>query len=255
MIINKSSSHQFRNLIPLLSPRYRIIAPDLPGFGFTVIPASRNYTYNFANLATTLGSFLDVLKISKFAVYVFDYGAPVSLRLALERPEAVTALITQNGNAYLDGFSVEFWAPLRELWEGNAPDVRELIRSQALSPDGVKSQYVNGSPNPQNIEPEAYTLDTALLKRQGNKDIQLDLFYDYRKNVELYPMFQQWLRDSGVPVLAVWGKNDVIFIPPGAEAFKRDVKDFEIQFIDAGHFAIENNEEELAGILLGKRGI
>jgi pimeloyl-ACP methyl ester carboxylesterase len=251
-----SSSHMFRNLIPLLASKYYVIAPDLPGFGFTVVPASRNYKYTFASIAQTTAAFLDVLNIKKFAVYIFDYGAPIAFRLALERPDAITALVTQNGNAYVEGLGKDFWAPIQQYWTSGAPSDREAIRTAALNFDTTKWQYTNGSPHPDAIPPESYYLDTALMARLGNEDIQLDMIYDYRTNVELYPRFQAWLRDSQVKVLAVWGKNDPIFVKEGAEAFRRDVGEerLRVGWFDAGHFALETNEEEMAGLILGFLG-
>lgn len=241
-----SSSHMFRNLIPLLSAKYHVVAPDLPGFGFTTVPAERNYTYTFANFATTVGAFLDALRITRFAVYIFDYGAPTGLRLALQRPEAVAAIISQNGNAYLDGLGRDFWAPVQKLWaSGNARADRDALRP-ALELGLTKWQYTNGNPKAAEVQPEAWTLDQALMDREGNKDVQLDVFYDYRTNVELYPAFQEYFRESGVPVLAAWGKNDDIFVSPGAEAFGRDVEKFELRWLDSGHFALETNEEQMA---------
>ncbi|KAI1750266.1 alpha/beta-hydrolase [Xylaria castorea] len=240
-----SSSFMFRHLIPLLAISYRVIAPDLPGFGFTEVPTGLDYQYTFGNLADTIGSFLDILVIKRFAVYIFDYGAPTGLRLALNRPESVSAIISQNGNAYVEGFGQGFWAPLMKYWASGSAADREALLS-ALTFNSTKSQYVDGSPHPNKIEPETYHLDQALLERPGNKDIQLDLFYDYRTNVDLYPKFQEYFRVSAVPVLAIWGKNDVIFIPPGAEAFKRDVKHLDLHFLDSGHFALETNEVEVA---------
>ena len=240
-----SSSHMFRNLIPRLAPKYRVIAPDLPGFGFTSVPDSLNYEYTFANLSKTLTAFVDALGLKRFAMYIFDYGAPTGLRFALERPEAVAAIITQNGNAYTEGFGAEFWAPLQKYWASGSSEDREAIRG-ATTLDVTKWQYTNGSPNPDAIQPEAYYLDQALMDRPGNKDIQLDLFYDYRTNVPLYPRFQEYFRNSNVPVLAIWGKNDTIFIAPGAEAYRRDVKKLELHWLDAGHFALETNEDEVA---------
>ncbi|KAF4635539.1 hypothetical protein G7Y89_g2557 [Cudoniella acicularis] len=243
-----SSSHQYRSLIPLLEngseQKYRIIAPDLPGFGFTEVPASRNYSYTFENLTTTIEAFLDALSIKKFSVYVFDYGAPTGYRLALRRPDAIQAIITQNGNAYEEGLS-SFWDPLRTLWKSGSDADKEPLRGGALSLEALKWQYTHGT-DASKIAPEAYWLDFALLQRPGNQDIQLGLFYDYRKNVELYPKFQEYFRTSKVPILAVWGKNDDIFLPEGAEAFRRDSEGVEVKLIDAGHFAVESNGEEIA---------
>jgi pimeloyl-ACP methyl ester carboxylesterase len=253
-----SSSHMFRNLIPLLSTRYRVIAPDLPGFGFTTVPEERKYEYTFANLATTIEAFLDKLSIKKFAVYIFDYGAPTAFRIALNRPHAITALVTQNGNAYKEGLGAEFWAPLQQYWATGDNEVREKIRAAALNFETTKWQYTFASPHPQSVPPETYHLDTALMLRPGNQDIQLDILYDYRTNVTLYPKFHEWLRSSGVPVLAVWGKNDPIFIPAGAEGYRKDVKDLDIHYLDAPHFALETNEVEMSQLMIAffqKHGI
>ncbi|KAK2591582.1 hypothetical protein QQS21_010710 [Conoideocrella luteorostrata] len=240
-----SSSHQFRNLIPLLADKgYRVIAPDLPGFGFTTVPA--DYVHSFDSLGTTIDAFTAALALQKYAIYIFDYGAPTGLRLALKNPDKVVAIVSQNGNAYEEGFGSEFWAPLRKYWASGAEQDRDAIRAAALNFDATKWQYTNGASKPHEIQPEAYHLDQALMEREGNKEIQLDLFYDYRNNVALYPEFQEYFRRSKVPVLAIWGKNDTIFVPPGAEAFKRDVEKVEVKFVDAGHFAMETNEHEFA---------
>lgn len=252
-----SSSHQYRNLIPLLSHLYHIIAPDLPGFGFTVVPPNRNYIYTFENLTTTISSFLDALKISKFAVYMFDYGAPIGLRLALRRPEAITAIVSQNGNAYVDGLGPA-WAPFKQYWKTDSDEDREALRSAMLGFEPTKWQYTHGSTDPEGIAPESFFLDYALLSRPGIKDIQLDIFRDYQTNVELYPQFQDYFRKTQVPLLAAWGKNDGIFLPAGAEAFKRDLKNAEVHLLDAGHFAAETNTKEIGTLMLAflsKHGI
>lgn len=252
-----SSSHQYRNLIPLLASNYYVVAPDLPGFGFTVVPESREYKYTFSSLATTVGAFLDALEITKFAVYIFDYGAPTGLRLALERPEAVTAIISQNGNAYVEGLGA-FWDPIKAYWASGSTNDREVLRNTILTFEATKWQYENGAPHPGSVPPETYYLDYALMDRPGNKDIQLDYFKDYGTNLPLYPKFQEYFRKSDVPVLAVWGKNDQIFIPPGAEAFKKDVKKLEVHLLDAPHFALETIEGHFAKLItdfLKKHGI
>ncbi|KAH8169114.1 alpha/beta hydrolase fold domain-containing protein [Sarocladium implicatum] len=240
-----TSSHMFRNLFPRLAHKYRVIAPDLPGFGFTEVPTSRNYNYTFENLCTTFTAFVDALKLNKFAIYIFDYGAPTGLRFALKRPESVAAIVTQNGNAYVEGFGEEFWAPLQKYWASASKEDREALRA-ATTMDATKWQYTHNTPNPDTIPPESYHLDQALLERPGNRDIQLDLFYSYGSNVTLYPDFQEYFRKSGVPILAVWGKQDSIFVAPGAEAYERDAKTFELHWLEAGHFALERNEEEMA---------
>lgn len=245
-----SSSHQYRNLIPLLAEKYHVLAPDLPGFGFTSVPAARDYTYTFENFTRTILAFLDALDIKKFAVYIFDYGAPVALRIALQRPDAITAIVSQNGNAYDEGFGKDFWAPIAKYWASDSQADRETIRSAALTFETTKWQYDFGSSAPQNIAPESYHLDFALLDRPGIKDIQLDILRDYQTNVSLYPKFQEYFRVSQVPLLAIWGKNDVIFVAAGGEAFKKDLPNAEVHFVDAGHFAVESNTVEISNLML-----
>ncbi|KAL2862825.1 alpha/beta fold hydrolase [Aspergillus lucknowensis] len=251
-----SSSHQYRNLIPILATKYRVLAPDLPGFGFTEVPAGFQYTFD--NLATVVFDFLETLSVTRFSVYIFDYGAPTGLRLALQRPDAVQAIITQNGNAYEEGLG-EFWDQVRELWNSNNDsNVRSKLTKGLLSLEATKWQYEEGTQSSRVIAPESYTLDYALLQRPGNADIQIDLFWDYQTNLLLYPKFQEYFRKSQVPVLAVWGKNDQIFIAPGAEAFKRDSPNAEVHLLDAGHFAVESETEEIGLLILdflGKNGI
>ncbi|KAJ6546799.1 alpha/beta hydrolase fold protein [Mycena capillaripes] len=246
-----SSSHQYRHLIPLLAKKYNVIAPDFPGFGFTEVPASRNYQYTFASLTTTLAAFLDALSITSFAVYIFDYGAPVLLRLALQRPDTITAIISQNGNAYEEGLGPS-WVPIKAYWASPGPDseARETVRKNVLNAETTKWKYTHGSRFPDAIEPESYTLDAALMKRPGNIEIQLDLFKDYENNVKLYPQFQEYFRNSQVPLLAVWGKHDQSFTPVGAESFKRDLPKAEVVLLDAGHFAGETENEEIAELTL-----
>jgi pimeloyl-ACP methyl ester carboxylesterase len=239
-----SSSHQFRNLIPLLASKgYRVIAPDLPGFGFTTFPDK--YTFTFDNIAKTIDAFTEGLKLDKFAIYIFDYGAPTGMRLALKHPEKITAIVSQNGNAYEEGLGADFWAPLKKYWASGADSDRDDLRG-ALSLDVTKWQYTAGNPKADELQPEAYYLDQALLDRPGNAEHQLALFYDYRSNLTLYPSWHEYFRSSNVPVLAMWGKNDTIFVAAGAEAFKKDVKRLEVKMLDAGHFAIEGNEGEVA---------
>ena len=225
-----------------------MIAPDFPGFGFTEVPDSLNFEYTFANLTTTTASFLDVLGIKKFAVYIFDYGAPTALRLALQRPEAITAIITQNGNAYDEGLG-DFWNPIKAWWEKGDKETADFLRNDFLNLKETRGQYTTGEPDLDVIDPATYYLDWVLLERPGNKDIQLKLLMDYKTNVPLYPQFQEYIRKSNVPVLAVWGKNDLIFIPPGAEAFKRDSKKAEVHLLDAGHFAVESHAEDIWGLM------
>lgn len=235
-----SSSHQFRNVIPQLASRFRVIAPDLPGFGFTEVPAARNYAYTFDNMAKSLEAFVDALGLDRYALYFFDYGAPTGLRLALAHPERVTGLVSQNGNAYLDGLG-DAWAPIRAYWADPTPANRQAIHDAILHLEGTKWQYVHGVANPEQVAPEGYTLDAALLERPGNKDIQLDLFLDYANNLKLYPAFQEFFRQAQVPTLAIWGRNDPFFIPPGAEAYKRDNPKAVVELLDTGHFALETH--------------
>ncbi|PLB50661.1 putative hydrolase [Aspergillus steynii IBT 23096] len=244
-----ASSHQYRNLVPLLATKYHILAPGLPGFGFTEAPETFHYTFD--NLANTVLEFLDALSIQTFTVYIFDYGAPTALRIALKPPTRITAVITQNGNAYTEGLS-DFWAPIRAFWLGNnTPSARADLAKNMLSLEATKWQYEHGTCPTRTIAPESYTLDYALLQRPGNADAQVDLFWDYQNNIALYPRFQEYFRKSQVPVLAVWGRNDPIFVSAGAEAFKRDLPDAEVHLLDAGHFAVETDTEEIGGLVLG----
>jgi pimeloyl-ACP methyl ester carboxylesterase len=240
-----TSSHMFRELIPRLATRYRVIAPDMPAFGFTTVPKERNYHYSFENLAKTMNAFLEALGLTSYALYVFDYGAPVGFRLAVEHPERVTAIVSQNGNAYEDGLG-DAWAPIRRYWEDPSTENREIIRNAVLTLEGTRSQYTAGVPNPESIAPESYTLDQALLERKGHIGIQLDLFLDYATNVALYPTFQKYFREHKPPLLAIWGKNDVFFIPAGAEAYRGDIPNATVQFLDTGHFALETHPNEIA---------
>jgi pimeloyl-ACP methyl ester carboxylesterase len=239
-----TSSFQYRELIPRLADKYHVIAPDLPGFGFTEVPQQRGYRYTFDALAETMLAFTDALGLSSYTLYVFDYGAPTGFRLAMARPERVTAIVSQNGNAYEEGLG-DAWAPIQLYWRDPTAGNRETLR-QALSPEGLRSQYTDGVHDPDVIAPEGYTLDAAMIARPGNMDIQLDLFLDYANNVKLYPAFQKYFRESKPPLLAIWGKNDPFFIPPGAEAYPRDNPNATVQFLDTGHFALETHVEEIA---------
>jgi pimeloyl-ACP methyl ester carboxylesterase len=238
----------FRDLIPRLADQYRIIAPDLPGFGFTEVPEKRKYVYSFDALARTIEAFTDSLSLNRYAIYVFDYGAPTGLRLAVRRPERVSAIVSQNGNAYEDGLG-DAWGPIRKYWAEPTVENREVLRQNILTMEGTRWQYTHGVADPDRVAPESYTLDQALLERSGNKDIQLDLFLDYASNVKLYPNFQEYFRDSKPPLLAIWGKNDPFFIPAGAEAFRRDLPNAEVRFLDTGHFAIETHAVEIAAAI------
>jgi len=239
-----TSSFQYRELISRLADQYRVIAPDLPGFGFTEVPAARNYKYTFDALANTILAFTDALHLKRYALYIFDYGAPTGLRLAMAHPERITAIVSQNGNAYEEGLG-DAWAPIQRYWREPTSQNRETLRG-ALSSEAIRSQYTDGVPNPDKIAPDGYTLDAALIQRPGNMDIQLDLFLDYANNVKLYPAFQDYFRKSKPPLLATWGKHDAFFIPAGAQAFLRDNPNATVQLLDTGHFALETHVEEIA---------
>src|SRR5580698_7941114 len=239
-----TSSFQYRELIPRLADRYRVIAPDLPGFGFTEVPEARGYKYSFDALGRTILAFTDALKFSRYALYVFDYGAPTGFRVAMARPERVSAIVSQNGNAYEEGLG-DAWAPIRRYWSEPSAANREAVRRE-LSAEGLRTQYTFGVRDPEMMAPEGWTLDAAMILRPGNMDIQLDLFLDYANNVKLYPAFQEYFRRSKPPLLAIWGKNDPFFIPPGAKAFPRDNPNASVQFLDTGHFALETHLGEIA---------
>jgi len=243
-----ASSSMFRELIPRLADQFRVIAPDLPGFGFTEVPEKRKYVYSFDALASTIEAFTDALGLKRYAIYVFDYGAPTGFRLAMRRPERVTAIVSQNGNAYEEGLG-DAWAPIRKYWSEPSAANRDVIRQNILNFEGTRWQYTHGVSNPESVAPESYTLDAALLERPGNKEIQLDLFLDYASNVKLYPKFQEYFRESKPPLLAIWGKNDPFFVPAGAEAFRKDIPDAEVRFLDTGHFAIETHPVEISAAM------
>ena len=237
----------YRGLIADLSDRYRVIAPDLPGFGFTVSPARGAFTYSFDNLAEVLDHFVEALGIESYAIQVFDYGAPVGFRLALKHPDRVMALISQNGNAYEEGLS-DGWNPIQLYWADPSDANRQALRA-LLTPEGVKTQYTHGAGDESLLAPESYALDSALLARDGNDEIQLDLFGDYASNVALYPAFQAYFREHQPPFLAVWGRSDPFFLPIGAQAFARDLPGAEIHFYDAGHFALETHGAEIGATI------
>jgi pimeloyl-ACP methyl ester carboxylesterase len=239
-----TSSFQFRELIPRLADRYRVIAPDLPGFGFTEVPEPRHYKYSFDGLAETILAFTDGLGLVRYTLYVFDYGAPTGFRLAMARPDRVTAIVSQNGNAYEEGLG-DAWAPIRRYWSEPSLENREAIR-KGLNLAGLQREYSSGISNPDLIAPEGYTLDAALMARPGNTDIQLDLFLDYANNVKLYPAFHEYFRKSRLPLLAIWGRHDPYFVPAGAEAFRQDNPNAVVQLLDTGHFALETHVEEVA---------
>jgi pimeloyl-ACP methyl ester carboxylesterase len=242
-----TSSHMFRNIIPALAERYHVVAPDLPGFGFSDAPDRKSFRYTFENLAKVIQSFTETVGVDRYAMYIFDYGAPVGLRLALAHPERVTAIISQNGNAYEEGLS-DGWNPIQKYWKDPSVENRAALRD-FLTPEATKWQYTHGVQDATLVAPEAYELDSALLARAGNDEIQLDLFLDYASNVALYPKFQEYFRTQRPALLAVWGKNDPFFLPTGAEAFKRDNPNAEVHFYDTGHFAVETHAQEIANAI------
>jgi pimeloyl-ACP methyl ester carboxylesterase len=244
-----SAGHQFRELIPLLAGRFRLLAPDLPGFGKSGMPSRTDFDYRFEHLADVIDRWTQLLGLERFALYVFDYGAPVGFRIAARHPERVTAIISQNGNAYEEGLS-EAWDPIRAYWKDPTPANREAVRVM-VAPDTTVWQYTHGVTDPARVGPDGYGLDNYYLSRPGADEIQLDLFLDYASNVALYPAFQEYFRASRPPLLAVWGKNDPFFLPAGAEAFKRDLPDAEVRFLDTGHFALETHVAEIAGAVGG----
>lgn len=240
-----NSSFYFRHLMPALADRFRLIAPDLPSFGFTEVPAGRDYRYDFASLARTTAAFVDALQLERYTLYVFDYGAPVGWELALAHPERIAGVVTQNGNAYVEGLGETAWAPLRAYWASPSPERREALRAR-MTLEGVKAAYFHGVADPSRIEPESYTLDAAILARPGNADLQIDLKLDYKRNIERYPLYQAFFRAQRPRLLAVWGRNDAFFIPPGAEAFRRDIPDARVVMLDTGHFALETEGDAIA---------
>ncbi len=242
-----TSSHMFRNLIPEVADRYHLVAPDLPGFGFSDAPDRARFAYTFEHLAEVIDRFTDVLGLRRYAIYVFDYGAPVGFRLALRHPERITAIVSQNGNAYEEGLS-DGWNPIQRYWKEPTPANRTALLD-FLKPDTTRFQYVHGVPDETKVAPESYTLDAALLARPGNADIQLDLFLDYRSNVAAYGDFQAYFRAHRPPFLATWGTHDPFFLPDGAEAFKRDLPDADIHFYDTGHFALETHAAEIGAAI------
>ncbi len=241
-----TSGHMFRDLIPALADRYRVIAPDLPGFGNTVSPPRAAFTYSFDRLAEIIEGFTAAMRLTRYALYVFDYGAPVGLRLAMRHPERVSAIVTQNGNAYVEGLSEE-WGPWQAYWREPTAENRERCRA-SLTDEAIRFQYQHGAPA-ELVSPDGYTLDIAYMHRPEAMEIQLDLVLSYRTNVALYPDFQAYFREHQPPLLAVWGRNDPFFIPPGAEAYKRDLPAAEIHFLDTGHFALETHCKEIASLM------
>jgi len=238
-----SSGHMFRDLIPLLSDDFHIVAPDLPGFGQSDMPSRDTFKYTFDHIADVIARFTEVIGFDRFAVYVFDYGAPTGFRLATRHPERITAIISQNGNAYEEGLS-DGWKPLRDYWQDPSPENRKAMRV-LLAPETTRWQYTHGVTDETAVSPDGYSLDDFYLARPGADEIQLDLMGDYKSNIALYPAFQAYFRKYKPPFLAVWGKNDPFFLPPGAEAFKRDIPGAVVRFFDTGHFALETHAREI----------
>jgi pimeloyl-ACP methyl ester carboxylesterase len=239
-----TAGHMFRDLIPLLADRFHLIAPDLPGFGQTDMPARSEFTYTFDNIASVIDRFTEVVGFDRFAVYVFDYGAPTGFRLAVKHPDRITAIISQNGNAYEEGLS-DGWNPIRAYWR-DASQANRIALRQFLTPEMTRWQYLHGVPDAAAVSPDGIALDNFYLARPGADEVQLDLLGDYQSNVALYPTFQQYFRTHQPPFLAVWGQHDPFFLPAGAEAFKRDLPNAEVQFVDTGHFALETHAEDIA---------
>jgi len=242
-----SAGHMFHDLIPLLADRFHLVVPDLPGFGQSDMPSRNDFSYTFDNLAGAIGRFTEVIGLKRFAIYIFDYGAPVGLRIAAKHPERITAIISQNGNAYEEGLS-DGWKPIRAYWEGPSQANRDALRA-FLAPEATVWQYTQGVPDATAVSPDGYSLDNFYLARPGAAEVQLDLFGDYQSNVALYPEFQAYFRKHKPRFLAVWGKNDPFFLPAGAEAFKRDIPDAQVRFFDTGHFALETHCDEIAAAI------
>ena len=242
-----SASHMFRDLIPLLADRFHIIAPDLPGFGQSDMPARSGFTYTFDHIAGVIGRFTEIIGLNRFAMYVFDYGAPTGFRIAARHPDRITAIVSQNGNAYEEGLS-EGWNPIRAYWQEPSQANRDALRA-FLSPETTRWQYTHGVADETRVSPDSQSLDNFYLARPGADEIQLDLFGDYKSNVALNPTFQTYFRTHRPPLLALWGKNDPFFLPPGAEAFRRDIPDAVVRFFDTGHFALETHAAEIAAAM------
>ena len=239
-----TSSHMFRDLIPLLADRFHLVAPDLPGFGLSALPSRDQFAYTFANLAKVIDRFTEVIGLKQFAIYIFDYGAPTGLRVAMAHPERVTAIISQNGNAYKEGLS-DGWNPIERYWREPTDTNRQALRKM-LTPKSIRRQYDHGVPDATKVSPDGYTLDSWYMLRPEADEIQLDLTLDYASNVALYPAFQAYFRKHQPKLLAIWGKNDPFFLPPGAEAYKRDLPKADVRFLDTGHFALETHTAEIA---------
>jgi pimeloyl-ACP methyl ester carboxylesterase len=242
-----SASHMFRNLMPQLADRFHVIAPDLIGFGQSAMPSRDSFSYTFEALTDALDGFTDAIGLDRYALYVFDYGAPTGFRLAVRHPERITAIISQNGNAYDEGLS-DGWNPIRAYWKDPTQANREAIRS-LVQPETTVWQYTQGVPDTSLVSPDGYTLDNHYLARPGAHEIQLDLFLDYASNVKLYPAFQEYFRTRRPPLLAIWGRGDPFFLPAGAEAFKRDVPAADVRLLDTGHFALETHGDQIAAAI------
>jgi pimeloyl-ACP methyl ester carboxylesterase len=242
-----TASHMFRDLIPLLADRFHIVAPDLPGFGQSDMPARSTFAYTFDHIANVIDRFTEVIGLERFAIYLFDYGAPTGFRIAAKHPDRITAIISQNGNAYVEGLS-DGWNPIRAYWENASQTNRDALRA-FLKPETTVWQYTHGVSDTTKVSPDGYSLDNFYLSRPGADEVQLDLFGDYKSNVALYPTFQQYFRSHKPPFLAVWGKNDPFFLPPGAEAFKRDIPNAIVRFFDTGHFALETHAAEIGAAI------
>jgi pimeloyl-ACP methyl ester carboxylesterase len=247
-----SSSHMFRDLIPLLADEFHLVAPDLPGFGRSDMPARGTFEYTFDHLAHVIDRFTEVLGLDPFSIYVFDYGAPVGFRIAAAHPDRITAIVTQNGNAYTEGLS-DGWSPVQAYWKDPSPANRDAVRSM-VQPETTIWQYTHGVDDTTRLSPDGYGLDNFYLARPGADEIQLDLLLNYASNIELYPRFHQYFRTSQPPLLAVWGSNDPFFIPAGAEAFKRDIPDADVRFFPTGHFALETHADEIADAIINFLG-
>jgi pimeloyl-ACP methyl ester carboxylesterase len=243
-----TASHMFRELMPALADRFHLVAPDLPGFGQSDMPSRDRFAYTFARLAEVIERFTEVIGLARFAIYVFDYGAPTGFRMAVRHPERITAIISQNGNAYDEGLS-DGWNPIRAYWQDASNANRAALRS-FLNPDTTIWQYTDGVSDTSLVSPDGYSLDNFYLARPGADEVQLDLFGDYKSNVAMYPEFQAYFRKHKPPLLAVWGKNDPFFLPAGANAFIRDIPKAEVSFVDTGHFALETHCEEIAAAIL-----
>jgi pimeloyl-ACP methyl ester carboxylesterase len=244
-----SAGHMFRDLIPELADRFHVIAPDLLGFGQSDMPSRDSFRYTFEALTDVIEGFTDAVGFDRYALYVFDYGAPVGFRLAVRQPERVTAIVSQNGNAYEEGLSGG-WDPIKAYWSEPTQANRDAIRLM-VKPETTVWQYTHGVPDPASVSPDGYTLDNHYLTRPGADEIQLDLFLDYASNVDRYPEFQDYFRTHQPPMLAIWGQNDPFFLPAGAEAFKRDIPDVDVRLLDTGHFALETHAGEIASAIRG----